>query len=94
MHLEEEWDYGDLEIAWRVWWDFQPLLDPRLDHWVYPRLQFAALRRVGEDLGGYAAALGGVGDELVDDVVGVKRLDAEFVQKTRKEGLAAGNPSR
>ena len=49
---------------------------------------------VGEDLGGDAAALYGVGNDLVNDIVGVESVDAEFVKKARKEGFAAGNPSR
>ena len=34
-----------------------------------------------------------IGYELVDHVVRIKRFDAELVQITTKEGLAAGNPS-
>jgi len=30
----------------------------------------------------------------VNDVISVERLDAELVQKARKEGFATGNPSR
>ena len=58
------------------------------------RLEGAALLGVGEDFSRDAATLLGVGEKLVHDIVGVKRLDAEFVQKLRKEGFAAGNPSR
>ena len=70
------------------------LVNPRLHHRVDPRLEFLALRRVGEDLGGQSASFGRVGDEFVNNVVGVDRLDAKLVQITRKEGFAAGNPSR
>ena len=61
---------------------------------MYLRLQLAALFRICEDFGGDAATLLWVGEKLVHDIIGVKRLDAEFVQKLRKEGFAAGNPSR
>ena len=44
------------------------------------RFERAPFGRVGEDLGGQPPALGGVGDELVNDIVGVEGLDAEFVQ--------------
>ena len=61
---------------------------------MYLRLEGAALLRVGKHFGGDAATLLWVGEKLVHDIIGVKRLDAEFVQKLRKEGFAAGNPSR
>ena len=53
--------------------------DPRLHQRVYLRLQFAALRGIGEDLGGDAATFRRLGNELVRHVVGVYRLHAEFV---------------
>ena len=62
--------------------------------WMYLRLECAALLGVGEDFSRDAATLLWVGEKLVHDIIGVKRLDAEFVQKLRKEGFAAGNPSR
>ncbi len=61
---------------------------------MYLRLECAALLWVGKHFGGNAATLLGVREKFVNDIVGVKRLDAEFVQKLRKEGFAAGNPSR
>ena len=69
-------------------------LDPLLDNRVDLRLKLLPLRGVGEDLCRDAAALCGVGNDFVNDVIGVERLDAELVQKLRKEGFAAGNPSR
>ena len=59
-----------------------------------PRFEGLALCRVGKDLGGEATALRRIGNQLMDDVIGVNRRDAKFVQITRKEGLAAGNPPR
>lgn len=58
------------------------------------RFEGAALRRVGEDLGGETFAFRRVWNQIMHDVIGVNRLDAEVVQEARKEGLAAGNPSR
>ena len=55
--------------------------------------QRLALRRIGKDLGGQAPALGGIGDQVMHDVVRVERRRAELVQITRKEGFATGNPS-
>ena len=40
------------------------------------RFEGTPFRGVGKDFGGDAAALGGVWDQFVDDVVGVDRLDA------------------
>ena len=66
-----------------------PLLHERMD----ARLQRAALHRVGEHLGGDAAALCRVGNELVDNVIGVDCLDAEFVQVSCGKRLATGDPA-
>ena len=57
------------------------------------RFERLALFGIGEELGGEALALGGVGNDLVDDVIGVDRLDAEFVQVARDERLAARDPA-
>ena len=59
-----------------------------------PRLQLFPLLGVGKHLCRDAATLFWIGKKFVNDIVVVKRLDAEFVQKLRKEGFAAGNPSR
>ena len=72
----------------------KPSVDFLFDDWVNLRLECAALLWVGKHFGGDAATLLGVREKFVNDIVGVKRLDAEFVQKLRKEGFAAGNPSR
>ena len=57
------------------------------------RFEGAALGGVSEDLGGEATALRRVGDQLMDDVVGVDRRDAELVEVSRRKRLAAGNPA-
>lgn len=39
----------------------------------------AALFGIGEDLGGDAFALGWIGDQPMNDIIGVDGIDAEFV---------------
>ena len=56
------------------------------------RFEFAALLRIGKNLGGDAAALLRIGNQLMNNVIGVEGLDAEFVQEFRKERFPAGNP--
>jgi len=60
---------------------------------MYLRLKSAALLGIGKNLGGNAPTLFWVREKFVNDIIGVKRLDAKFVQKLGKEGFAAGNPS-
>ena len=66
-------------------------LDPRFHQRVELRLQLTPLRGIGEDLGGDALALRWVGDQFMNDVVGVDRLDAKFVQITSEKRFPAGN---
>ena len=70
----------------------KPLVNPLLDDWVDLRLKFAALLRVGKHFGGDAAALLRIGNQLMNNGIGVESLDAEFVQEFRKERFPAGNP--
>ena len=63
--------------------------DERMD----PRLQLPPLRLVPKHLRGNAFPLRRIGYELVYDVIGVKRLDAEFVQVLRDKRLPARNPA-
>ena len=67
------------------------LFDPRFHQRVELCLQLAALSGIGEDLGGDALALRWVGDQFMNDVVGVDRLDAKFVQITSEKRFPAGN---
>ena len=60
---------------------------------MYLRLEGAALLWVGKHLGRDASTLFWIGKKLMHDIIGVKRIDAKFVQKLGKEGFAAGNPS-
>ena len=57
----------------------QPLVDSRLHNRVELRFEGAALLRVDKHFGCNAATLIGVGEKLVHDVIGVKRLDSKFV---------------
>ena len=61
---------------------------------MYLRLKGTALLGIGKNLGRDASTLFWIGKKLMHDIIGVKRLDAELIQKLRKEGFAAGNPSR
>ena len=70
------------------------LCDTLLYQWVYLRLKRLSFLRVGKHLGGNAPPFRRIGNQLVNDVVGINRLDAKLVQIMRQEGLAAGNPSR
>ena len=73
-------------------WLPKPLVNPLLDDWVELRLEGAALLRVGKHFGGDAAALLRIGNQLMNNVIGVESLDAEFVQEFRKERFPTGNP--
>ena len=70
----------------------KPLVDSRLHQRVKLRFEGAALLRVGKHFGGDAAALLRIGNQLMNNVIGVESLDAEFVQEFRKERFPAGNP--
>ena len=72
----------------------QPLVDSRLHNRVELRFEDSALLRVGKHFGGNAAALLRIGNQLMNNGIGVESLDAEFVQEFRKERFPAGNPSR
>lgn len=54
-----------------------------------PGLKGAAFLGIGEDFGGDALTLGGIGNQSVNDIIGVDRFDAEFVQVFRDERLPA-----
>ena len=71
----------------------KPLIDPLLDYRVELRLKSTTLLRIGKHLSSNAPALFRIRNNIVNDIIGVKRLDAKFVQKLGKEGFAAGNPS-
>ena len=71
----------------------KPLVDPLLDQRMYLRLKGTALLGIGKNLSRNAPALFRIRNNIVNDIIGVKRLDAKFVQKLGKEGFAAGNPS-
>jgi len=60
---------------------------------MYLRLKGAELLGIGKHLSRNASTFFWVGKKLMHDIIGVKRLDAKFVQKLGKEGFAAGNPS-
>jgi len=60
---------------------------------MYLRLKSTALLGIGKHLSRNASTFFWVGEKFVNDIIGVKRLDAKFVQKLGKEGFAAGNPS-
>ena len=60
---------------------------------MYLRLKGTAFLGIGKNLSRNASTLFWVGKKLMHDIIGVKRLDAKFVQKLGKEGFAAGNPS-
>ena len=70
----------------------KPLVDSRLHQRVKLRLKCSALLRVGKHFGGDAAALLRIGNQLMNNGIGVESLDAEFVQEFRKERFPAGNP--
>ena len=70
----------------------QPLVDSRLHNRVELRLKCSALLRVGKHFDGDAAALLRIGNQLMNNGIGVESLDAEFVQEFRKERFPAGNP--
>ena len=71
----------------------KPSVDFLLDDRVNLRLKGTALLGIGENLGSNASTFLGVWNDVVNDIIGVEGLDAEFVQKPRKEGFATGNPS-
>ena len=56
------------------------------------RFEGTALLGIGKNLGGDAAALLRIGNQLMNNVIGVESLDAEFVQEFRKERFPTGNP--
>ena len=62
--------------------------DERMD----ARLKFLALRRIAENLIRDAAPLR-LGDEFMHDVIGIKSLDAEFIQIVRQQRFSAGDPA-
>lgn len=65
------------------------LVNPRFDKRMQTFLKRTELRTVGEHLGGDATPLRSIGNELVNNVVSVNRLDAKLVQATRGKRLAA-----
>ena len=96
MRVEKQWNYrkakfGISGVSGISGASGEELFDPRLHQRVELRLQLAALRGIGENLCGNATTFVGIWNELMNDVVGVDSLDAEFVQIARKEGLAARN---
>lgn len=55
-----------------------------------PSLQLAALHGVGEDLGCNAPPLLGVGNQLMNNIVGVDCLDADFIKIASEKRFPAG----
>ena len=68
----------------------QERLDPLLYQRVNPIFQLAPLRGIGEDLGGNAPPFLWVGDQLVNNIVGVDCLDADFVKIASEKRFPAG----
>ena len=97
MRLEEQRDDGDAHN--RTGRALTPgltqeLFDSPFHQRMEPRLEGLALFGIREHFGGNALAFGRIGNELVNNVVGVDRLDAEFVQVLRHQRLAAGDAAR
>ena len=57
-------------------YNFKKLIYSGFDLWVKSRFKFAALRRIGEDLGGDTATLSRIGDKFMRNIIGVDCLDA------------------
>ena len=57
----------------------KPSVDFLFDDWMYLRLKGAALLWVGKHLGRDASTFFWVGNNLVNNIIGVNRLDAKFV---------------
>ena len=55
-------------------------------------LQFPSLSGIGKDLHRETMPFVRVWNEFMDNVIGIKRLNALFVQIPRKKGLPASNP--
>ena len=65
------------------------MIDLLAHDWMKARLEGFALFGIGEDFGGDALTLGWIGNQSVNDIIGVDRFDAEFVQVFRDERLPA-----
>ncbi len=89
MHFEKEGNDGKGRRVLR-----EEGRDAGADERMQFRFEGLAFRGVRKNLGGEALPFGGVGEELMDDLIGVDRLEPQVVQKTRQEGFATGNPSR
>ena len=96
MHLEEERNNRHsfyMVIAITPTFIAQKLVYPLLHERMDARFKRSTLLGICENLGGDVTALCGVGHELVNNVVGVDSLDAEFIQVSRDKRLAAGDSS-